>query len=261
MLLHQASQAHDKENKVVAISNSVERSNYSRKYNESASLIEQKNGSKILIQNFLDNFNHKLDENQKTETPSKRDNSLDNAFIISKGFNCNIGMSNSSLRKSYDQQSFPKMMQEDPYKKYQISSYQERRNMRLKEKSSTRTEASQGRNKNESIIKDEDQKPVVAILRKSYEFSSPSNFINQNSLSFNSKPNLNKINKQDAWNRIESNLKWAIHNIKSDNDQSEKANKNEIEKMQNSIKSRIDRIFIKDASAVPVISPDKEIPF
>lgn len=57
--------------------------------------------------------------------------------------------------------------------------------MRLREKSNTRTEASQRRYKNQSIIKeDEENKPAVASLRKSYEFAS-GNIGNSNSLSFN----------------------------------------------------------------------------
>lgn len=246
--------------KVKPFSNSIERNDQSKKEDESACLFDQKNGSKILIQNFLDNLNHRLDQNNK-ESLTKRENSVDSAIKVAKGFNWNIGNSCSSLRKSYDQQSFPKMMQEDPYKKFQISSYQERRNLRLREKSNTRTEASQGRNKNESVIReDEDNRPIVKNLRKSYEFST-SNFANHNSLSFNSKSHRNNLSKQEKSGQIDSNLKWAVQNMQNSNEVSEDINEWKVDIIQNSLKQRINKIFRKDASAVPVISPDKENPF
>lgn len=101
--------------KVKPFSNSIERNDKFKKNDESECEIENQNGSKILIQNFLDSLNHKLDQNNR-ESLTKRESSVDNAINVAKGFNSNIGNASSSLRKSYDQQNFPKMSQEDPYK-------------------------------------------------------------------------------------------------------------------------------------------------
>jgi hypothetical protein len=93
-------------------SNSVERQHV-RAHNSNSEIGLKSTNAKILIQNFLDNANQK---NFGKKVYSDRESSVDHVFSNYKSHNLVVNKANtpsSNLRKSYDQQNFPRMASDD----------------------------------------------------------------------------------------------------------------------------------------------------
>jgi len=93
-------------------SSSVERQNINNDINKNLNI--GSTSPKVLIQNFLENANQK--NFGYIISPSKREHSVDNIFTIHKSYNLanKAETPGINLRKSYDQQKFPRMPSEEP---------------------------------------------------------------------------------------------------------------------------------------------------
>jgi hypothetical protein len=125
-------------------SSSVERRNVNGKERATSENKQYGNTSTILIQNFLININK--NSYKKEVEFSDNEMSFDHTFTGTKNSNFKAkGINKNNLRKSHDQCSFPKMSSYEANQKFRISNYQERRYMRLQEKSLTKSERSIGK--------------------------------------------------------------------------------------------------------------------
>ena len=102
---------------------------------------EPRGGSKALIHNFLGSVNCQNSGSRKNSGLGKYERSVD----LVKGPQNPILANSGSVRKSHDTNNFPRMFSEEPKGRVELISYKERRNCKLRERSSNRSEKSQGR--------------------------------------------------------------------------------------------------------------------
>ena len=119
-------------------SSSIERKKYLKKEN-----VRIESGSNILIQDFTVSAKQ---NNQPKNPQSDNEKQLNKVSFASKD-NYSSSRKEKSLdilRKSHENQQFSRMYSEEPKKAFQLTSYKDRRNIRLKNKSSHRSEKSSG---------------------------------------------------------------------------------------------------------------------
>lgn len=130
--------------RLFGLSSSVERPNELHIQRAASENTRIQDSSKILIQNFLGNIRNKNNDGYVLNT--ENDKSFDSNLYASKGFgkNSRFDLKSNDIRKSHDQINLKRMFSEEPKLKYKLTSYNERRNIRLREKSNNRSEKSVG---------------------------------------------------------------------------------------------------------------------
>ena len=228
------------------LSNSIERNPLKINQRSTSQNVNHNENSTILIQNFLVSINEASVQKGRKQTSDSLGSNLPNAKCQDMVYKSESAM--SAPRKSHNQSHFPKTSSMDNRGKLQISNYKEMRNLRLQEKSITKSERSLGKWIAPILWINclENEKSIINKVRSSNKHNSEK-ILNYNS-SYNLKQKKHLYGTSEFSEKFEERLRMTNKTLNETVQTKNLKNALEIEKIQKSMKQRLANVLSRQSN-------------